>query len=124
MRVVIAVAMLATFVNPSLAQSAAIDSTTEAAAVAWHCWYSPERGSSVACRLVRAPQPTTEPAAGAGAALHARIRNDPASLEDEVVLIPLYGPAVDMALVARLARAVMCRKQPSCVVEFTTGPRI
>lgn len=91
----------------------------EPAAVVWSCWYAPER-TSIACRLVRAPV-VASPAPLAYATMLGRIRNQPASLEDEAVVIPLHGPPLDMARTASLARAVMCGPQPSCEVEFSAS---
>lgn len=92
----------------------------EPAAVLWSCWYAPER-TGVACRLVRAPG-VASPTPIASATMLGRVRNDPASLEGEAVVIPLHGPPLDMGRVATLARAVMCGARPSCEVDFRSGP--
>lgn len=88
--------------------------------ISWRCWYAPERGSSVACRLIEAPVAVEAMQLSARAPRYfARIRNEPASLEDEIVVIPLHGgPPTDMARVALLARAIMCGARAGCAVHF------
>lgn len=100
---------------PSLGQTD-VAGRGEPAAVAWSCWYAPER-TSIACRLLRAPGVASATPI-ANATMIGRIRNDPASLEGEALLIPLHGPPLDMARAASLSRAVMCGPLPSCEVEF------
>lgn len=106
----------------SLASFAQTGSTGggEPAAVVWSCWYAPER-TGVACRLVRAPGVASATPI-ASATMLGRVRNDPASLEGEAVVIPLHGPPLEMKRAAALARAVMCGAQPSCEVDFHAGP--
>ena len=88
--------------------------------VLWDCWYERDRGPALACRLASAPDATlSAPDRTRLPGLTPTIRNDPASLADDIVLIPLYGPSDDPARLMRLARAVMCGPQAGCVVQLT-----
>jgi hypothetical protein len=88
----------------------------------WTCWHGGE--TSVYCLLNRAEPSgaaTTPDAAGTARPLPAvvqTIRNDPASLEDRVIVIPLHSVPYDLAFVAQLAQAVMCGAKPDCAVVF------
>jgi hypothetical protein len=46
------------------------------------------------------------------------IRDDPQSLDEKTVAIPLHNIPIDMAHTARLARAVMCGTRADCEVAF------
>ena len=58
-------------------------------------------------------------------ALAARlVRDHPAPFAARRIYIPLYGPpAGDLRQAERLARAVMCRRQPACIVAFDARVR-
>lgn len=121
MQITIVLGILAT---PAYAQSIP-EGVPDARAVVWRCWYSEDRGPAVACRLLQAPEVVAQlpVVTGTSVPVFSRIRNNPRSLGDEVMLIPLHAPPLDMAFTARLARAVMCGARPSCVVDFGSEPR-
>lgn len=90
----------------------------------WRCWYQPALEDPViACRLLQAGTPTGDPAATAGLPPFVRrIRDDPASFLDQVVVIPLRAPPIDMRLAERLASSVMCGRKLACSVDFASEP--
>ena len=90
----------------------------------WRCWYQPAVESPViACRLLQAGSDAANPAAVAFLPpMVRRIREDPQSLEDTVVVIPLHAPPIDMRLASRLASNVMCGRKPACRVDFGNEP--
>ncbi|HEY6863215.1 MAG TPA: hypothetical protein VI319_04890 [Burkholderiales bacterium] len=95
-------------------------------AVRWRCAYDPAPAPRIACRLVRAPgmdaaAPFPE-TAGRQLPMLTRIRTVPETLVDERIVIPLWGPPVDMRFVARLATEVMCGRRPDCGVDFSSDP--
>lgn len=97
------------------------DTPDDRAEVVWRCWYGEERGPALVCRLVSAPGlDEPEPSIPLPPMLQ-RIRNWPEMLRDQLVLIPLFGPPVDMSRAERLARAVMCGSLTTCSVDFTPG---
>lgn len=98
-----------------------LDTPDTGAEVIWRCWYAEERGPALACLLQRAPgMGEPEPSAPLPPLLQ-QIRNRPEMLRDQLVLIPLFGPPVDMSQAQRLARAVMCGSLVTCSVDFTPG---
>jgi hypothetical protein len=92
----------------------------------WRCWYVPAVESPViACRLLEAGVPGEVAPTAASKPLPSmvqQIRNDPQSLVDNVVVIPLHAPPIDMRLAARLAKSVMCGARASCSVDFANEP--
>ena len=95
-------------------------------ATRWRCWYVPAVESPViACRLLDAGLPSGEAPTATSRPLPSmvqQIRNDPQSLADNVVVIPLHAPPIDMRLAARLAKSVMCGARASCSVDFGAEP--
>lgn len=90
----------------------------------WRCWYVPAVESPViACRLLQAGSRGADPRAAAPLPpMVRRIREDPQSLLDNVVVIPLHAPPIDMRLASRLASSVMCGRTPACRVDFAAEP--
>jgi hypothetical protein len=93
----------------------------------WRCAYDAAPGPRVACRLVHWPAvdpQVYEPGTvdDERTPILTRIRKAPETLADERIVIPLYGPPVDMRFVARLARAVMCGSRADCAVDFSSTP--
>ncbi|HET9578134.1 MAG TPA: hypothetical protein VFP44_09930 [Usitatibacter sp.] len=87
----------------------------------WRCWYHQPADEEpvIACRLLQVGTAGVDPATLAGLPpMVRRIRGDPASLLDEVVVIPLHAPPIEMRLAARLASSVMCGRTPACSVDF------
>jgi hypothetical protein len=89
----------------------------------WNCVYAPGDGEFIACQLVSTPVegPLARPLPAGYERLPRLvrdIRDDPQSLDEKTVVIPLHGMPVDMARAGRLARAVMCGTRPDCVVAF------
>lgn len=89
----------------------------------WNCVYAPSEGEFIACQLVSTPVEGV--AARPAVAGHERlpklvreIRDDPQSVDDRTIVIPLHNAPIDMALTGRLARAVMCGTRPDCEVAF------
>lgn len=99
------------------------DAPDDPAVVSWRCWYGEERGPALVCRLVRAPRVDESEASEELPPMLERIRSRPGTLRDQLVLIPLFGPPVDIARAERLARAVMCGGLTTCAVDFARGPR-
>ena len=88
--------------------------------VAWDCWYDPDRGPGLACRLAMAPDIAVgAPGSSQLPGLTPTIRSQPGTLAAEIVVIPLFGPSADLARLTRLARAVMCGRQEGCQVEVS-----
>lgn len=98
-----------------------LDTPDDRAEVTWRCWYGEERGPALVCRLLRAPGLGEPEPFGPLPPMLQRIRNRPETLRDQLVLIPLFGPPVDMSRAERLARAVMCGSLITCSVEFVPG---
>jgi hypothetical protein len=89
----------------------------------WNCLYAPTDGEFIACQLLSAPlegPAARPPAAGLERLprLVRDIRDDPQSLDDRTVVIPLHNTPIDMARAGQLARAVMCGTRPDCEVAF------
>lgn len=99
------------------------DTPDDRAEVLWRCWYGEERGPALICRLLQAPGTDEPQPFGPLPPILERIRNRPATLRDELVVIPLFGPPVEMSRAERLARAVMCGGLTTCTVDFARGPR-
>jgi hypothetical protein len=95
--------------------------------VHWHCWYTGQlENPGIACRLTEPEEPVT-PQALDSAMLQLpqivrRIRTDPESLRDNVVVIPLHAPPIDMRMAMRLANSVMCGRRVGCTVELSPQP--
>lgn len=99
------------------------DTPDDRAEVSWRCWYGEERGPALLCRLLRAPGIDEPQLVGPLPPMLERIRNRPAMLRDELVVIPLFGPPIEMSRAERLARVVMCGGLATCSVDFARGPR-
>ncbi len=89
----------------------------------WNCVYAPVDGEFIACQLVSAslelPAGRPSPAGRDRLPKLVRdIRDDPASLDEKTVVIPLHNTPIDMARTAQLARAVMCGSRADCEVAF------
>lgn len=97
------------------------DTPDDRAEVTWRCWYGEERGLALVCRLLRAPGLGEPEPFGPRPPMLQRIRNRPETLRDQLVLIPLFGPPVDMSRAERLARAVMCGSLVTCSIDFVPG---
>jgi len=94
----------------------------------WDCWY--DGNTSVHC-LLRSAEPgemaAVPPVAASGRPLPAfvqTIRDDPGSLMDRMVTIPLHGIPFDMDSVRQLARSVMCGAQLACAIDFGPDLRV
>lgn len=100
----------------------------------WHCWYNNDGSFTVACEY-RGPGEATEAAlaeadedefietASPGRSMTLppivrRIREKPASLAGQRMLIPLYTQPFEMDFVRQLADAVMCGAGKNCTVVF------
>lgn len=89
----------------------------------WDCAYAPAYGEAVACQLVTAPiegiaaRPLPRGYEKLGPVVR-DIHRDPVALDAQTVTIPLHGIPIDMALAAKLAKAVMCAGRPDCEVTF------
>jgi hypothetical protein len=94
----------------------------------WRCWYDAAPAPRVACRLLQWPVAQPQPVSAYDATdrlppVVRRIRKAPETLADERLVIPLYGPPVEMRFVERLAHAVMCGGRTDCAVDFSAEPR-
>ena len=104
----------------------------------WHCWYDADGKFQLTCAMP--DQEVTPVASGDAGAIRARwhaalqandlalaarlVRDHPAPFAARRIYIPLYGPpAGDLRQAERLARAVMCRRQPACIVAFDARVR-
>jgi hypothetical protein len=98
------------------------------AGTAWHCWYDGQ--AFVHCLLQSVgpdrPAVVAAPAQGSRAlpAVVRTIRNDPVSLKDQSISIPLHTIPYDMDFVQQLALSVMCGSQTGCTVAFEAAPRV
>jgi hypothetical protein len=109
------------------------------AAVAWHCWYNLDQ--HVACMVrqadsaiplsataVRTPQTTavvTPPVRLHADALPPSVRllrDQPGALRGRTILIPIYTEPFDHALMAELAQAIMCGRDPACTARYGERP--
>ncbi|HEX9180439.1 MAG TPA: hypothetical protein VF859_08605 [Burkholderiales bacterium] len=110
-----------------LAGGAAAQSARASDALVWHCWFD-ARTLYVICEPQRA-LPPVQLAAGEEFVLPPLVNSEPteavpASLAERGVArapsslwrFPLYTEPTDMNEVQRLARILMCRRQPDCQV--------
>ena len=92
---------------------------THAAETLWVCVYMPAEAPAIGCMLATAgAAPDANAASGHLPAIVARIRQDPAAFDGETIVIPLHAPPIDPAFAERLARSVMCGRNPACRVQF------
>ena len=98
------------------------------AGTTWYCWY---RGDTfVHCRL-RSAEPSKKaavpPVATSDRSLPEIvqiIRDDPGSLKNQSVSIPLHTIPYDMDFVRQLAKSVMCGGQTACAIDFGADLRV
>ncbi len=110
----------------------------EQPAVVWHCWYESSGIYRIRCL---APASAGSPAAAgderwraeelrqellvSGEAEEATrlVRSMPASFSGTSIDIPIYAPPYrGVEFSERLAKAVMCGRQPACRIAFDPGP--
>lgn len=100
----------------------------------WRCWYDNDATFAVRCEYQGPAQPSeaarteiddeeiigvSRPSRTLNLPKIVRtIRENPASLQGQRILIPLYTQPYDMDFVRQLASAVMCGTQPRCAVVF------
>ena len=111
------------------------------AAVDWRCWYDLKQQVACVVRLHESARQwsasgvrptvlsmaTTPPRSMRAGGLPPSIRllrNQPAALRNGTILIPLYTEPFDHALVAELAQAVMCGRDPDCTAHYGDQPEM
>lgn len=103
----------------------AADATGVEGETRWRCWYAPDvENPVIACRLLEAGEGVIDNVATATPLppFVQRIRTDPRSLADNIVVIPLHAPPIDMRFASRLASGVMCGRRAACSVDFGNEP--